>query len=363
LIKYKENTMFREVRKRARKAGQPPGTLVYTGDRKVTIPTITIINYNADAFHEQKGTDLDTDFLSENKTGTTWINVEGLQDIELIKKIADHYQLHPLTIEDILNNDQRPKVEEFENYIYITTKMLKWSGKTKNFRIEEFSIIIGKNYILTFQDCKTPLFDDLHERLRSTTKQRLREQGSDYLAYRLIDTIVDHYFIVLEILGNQIEKIEEKIITAPTPQNARTIYRLKHKLLILRKSIWPMREVISHLLQISQDTISSFTHVYLRDVYDHAVQAIDTLETFRDMLSNILDIYLSSLTARMNEIMKVLTMIATVFIPITFLASVFGMNFDNMPELHWHYGYYIVLGIMLIVAVWMIFYFKRKKWL
>jgi len=355
--------MFREVHRRAKKAGQPPGTFIYTGNKKITTPTISIFNYNGNNFREKKDTHLDTDFLLENQAGTTWINVEGLHDIELIKKLAEFYQLHPLTIEDILNNDQRPKVEEFEGYIYITTKMIKWSTKTKNFHIEEFSIIIGKNYILTFQDCKTNIFDDLQERLRSTTKQRLREQGSDYLAYRLIDTVVDHYFVVLEVLGNQIEKIEDKIISSPTPQNARTIYRLKHKMLILRKSIWPMREVISHLLQISQDSISSFTHVYLRDVYDHAVQAIDTLETFRDMLSNILDIYLSSLTARMNEIMKVLTMIATVFIPITFLASVFGMNFDNMPELHWHYGYYIVLGIMAIIAVCMIFFFRRKKWI
>lgn len=355
--------MFREIHKRAKKAGQPPGSFIYTGDKKVTTPTVTIFNYTENNFREKKDTHLDTEFLLENHSGVTWINVEGLQDIDIIKKLAEFYQLHPLTIEDILNNDQRPKVEEFENYIYITTKMLKWSGKTKNFRIEEFSIIIGKNYILTFQDCKTTIFNDLQERLRSTTKQRLREQGSDYLAYRLIDTIVDHYFVVLEVLGNKIEKIEEKIITAPTPQNARTIYRLKHKMLILRKSIWPMREVISHLLQISQNSISSFTHVYLRDVYDHAVQAIDTLETFRDMLSNILDIYLSSLTARMNEIMKVLTMIATVFIPITFLASVYGMNFDYMPELHWHYGYYIVLSIMIAVAICMIFFFRRKKWL
>jgi len=355
--------MFREIHKRTKKIGQPPGTLIYTGSKKFTIPSITFFNYNADHFHEKKDTDFDAEFLLKNKSGVTWINVEGLHDIELIKKIAEFYQLHPLTIEDILNNGQRPKVEEFKDYIYISTKMIKWSAKTNNFRIEEFNIIIGKNYILTFQDCKTTIFNDLQERLRSTTKQRLREQGSDYLAYRLIDTIVDHYFVVLEVLGNQIEKIEEKIITAPTQKNARTIYRLKHKMLILRKSIWPMREVISHLLQISQDSISSFTHLYLRDVYDHTVQAIDTLETFRDMLSNILDIYLSSLTTRMNEIMKVLTMIATVFIPITFLASVYGMNFDYMPELHWHYGYYIVLTIMIIVVIWMVFFFRRKKWL
>lgn len=360
----KEKAMiFPDIHKRAKKAGQPPGTLVYTGNAKVPTPTISIINYSSDQFNEKTSTTLDINFLNQNKSGVTWVNIEGLQNVALIKELAEYYQLHMLTIEDILNNEQRSKVEEFDHYLFITMKMLLWSTKTKNFSIEEFSLVIGKDYILTFQDCNTTIFNNIKERIQSIKTQHIRELGRDYLAYRLIDTIVDQYFVVLEKLGEQIEIIEEKIITNPTQQNAKTIYRLKRQMLSLRKAIWPMRETLSHLLQINQDSISSFTHVYLRDVYDHTVQAIDTLETFRDMLSGMLDIYLSSLTARMNEIMKVLTMIATVFIPITFLASIYGMNFDYMPELHWHYGYFIVLSGMFIVVICMVIYFRRKKWI
>jgi magnesium transporter len=355
--------MFPEVRKRAKKAGQPPGTYIYTGENKVVTPEICMVVYSVDQFSEKTDTKLDVEFLQTAKPGVTWINIEGLQNIDLIKQVAEYYQLHPLTVEDILNNEQRPKLEEFDGYLFMAMKMLLWIPKTKTFSVEEFSLVIGNNFILTFQDCDTNIFDDIQHRLRATTKQRIREQGSDYLAYRLIDTIVDQYFVVLEGLGEEIERVEEKIISSPTPHNARTIYRLKRQMLMLRKAIWPMREALSHLLQMNQESISSFTHVYLRDVYDHAVQAIDTLETFRDMLSGMLDIYLSSLTARMNEIMKVLTMIATVFIPITFVASIFGMNFDYMPELRWHYGYYIALAIMFLVVIWMIIYFRRKKWL
>jgi magnesium transporter len=355
--------IFPDLHKRAKKAGQPPGTLIYTGNAKVATPSITILNYDSDSFNEKTNTNLDIDFLNQHKSGVTWVNVEGLQNVKLIKELAEYYQLHLLTIEDILNNEQRSKVEEFDNYIFITMKMLLWVPKTKNFSIEEFSLVIGEDFILSFQDCNTTIFDSIRERLKTIHKQRIREQGRDYLAYRLIDTIVDQYFVVLEKLGEQIEIIEEKVMANPTQQNASTIYRLKRQMLALRKAIWPMRETLSHLLQINQDSISSFTHVYLRDVYDHTVQAIDTLETFRDMLSGMLDIYLSSLTARMNEIMKVLTMIATVFIPITFLASIYGMNFDYMPILHWHYGYYIVLTVMFVAVILMVVYFRRKKWI
>lgn len=355
--------MFSEVRKRVKKAGQPPGSFVYTGEKKVLTPKLSIVNYTTDNFSEITDTKLNTEFLKEHQQGVTWINVKGLQNIEMIQQIADYYRLHPLTVEDILNNEQRPKVEEFDGYLFIILKILIWSPKSKNFNVEELSMVIGKNYILTFQDCDIDIFDGYRDRLSATNGKRTREQGSDYLGYRLIDTIVDQYFLVLEGLGEEIEAIEESIISNPTPQSARTIYRLKRQMLLLRKAIWPMREVLSHLLQISRDAISSYTQVYLRDVYDHAMQAIDTLEIFRDMLSGMLDIYLSSLTARMNEVMKVLTIIATVFIPVTFVASIYGMNFDYMPELHWRYGYFYALSIMLMIVIWMVIYFRRKKWI
>ena len=356
--------MFSETHKRVKKAGQAPGTPMYTGDSPVTDPVIQVIAYNQHDYHEVKGTTVASCMPEPAEAGLfMWVNVEGLHDGTIIKELATRFSLHPLTVEDILNVEQRPKVEEFDEYIFITLKILIWQPKTSSFTIKQVSFVLGKNFVLSFQEISTSLFDAIKNRLHSTPNQRLRLHGADYLVYRLIDAIVDQYFIVLEALGDQIEKIEELIITSPTPQNMRTVYRLKHQMLLLRKAIWPMRESIGHLAHGEEELISSFTRVYLRDVYDHTVQAIDTLETFRDMLGTMMDMYLSSLTNRMNEVMKTLTIIATIFMPITTIASIYGMNFKYMPELSWHWGYFTVLGVMLCVAAGMITYFWRKKWL
>lgn len=354
--------MFHEVRKRAQKVGQPPGTAIYTG-KKSTETKVSVVQYSAHDFHEISGKNLDECAVEQKEGLITWINVTGLHDAALIKELANRYQLHPLTVEDILNIEQRPKVEEFDGYEFITLKMLTWQAKQKTFSAEQLSIVFNKQFILSFQENPTPIFDTIHERLRSSATQRLRQQGADYLVYRLIDCTVDYYFVVLEAIGDQIEKIEERIVSSPKPQITRALYRLKRQMMFLRKIIWPMRELISHLLQSDEVSISSFTRVYLRDLYDHVVQAIDTIETFRDMLSSMLDMYLSSLTNRMNEIMKTLTIIATIFIPITFIASLYGMNFVYMPELHWHYGYFGALGAMVIVAIVMLIYFRNRKWI
>lgn len=240
--------------------------------------------------------------------------------------------------------------------------MLSWDKKQKKFQIEQLSIILGKNYLLTFTEIRTSLFESILGKLRSGSVQRLREQGTDYLFYRVLDTVIDQYFIVLEELGEQIDEVENTVITAPKPQNTRTLYRLKRQTLMLRRAIWPMREVINHVAQSGEEFISSFSRLYLRDVYDHTMQAIDTIETYRDMLSSMLDMYLSSLTNRMNEIMKTLTIISTIFIPITFIASLYGMNFKYMPELYWQPGYHVTLGIMGTVVLTMLLYFKSRKW-
>lgn len=346
-----------------KKAGQPPGTPIYTGNKTDVKTVITVIEYSKEDYFEKTGSTLEECLLPQKENSITWLNIEGLNDIDLIKKIANRYELHPLTVEDILNVDQRPKVEEYDNYVFITLKILLWKEKENTFSIEQLSIIVSKHFILSFQESDTTLFNSIRERLSGGSMQRLRQHGTDYLSYRLIDAIVDQYFVVLEELGENIEKVERRIIISPTPQNSRTIYRLKHQMLVLRKVIWPMREALSHLMQVEGDFITSFTRLYLRDVYDHTVQAIDTLETFRDMLSGMLDVYLSSLTNRMNEIMKVLTIISTIFMPMTFIASIYGMNFDHMPELRWRYGYAFALGLMLIVGLIMVYYFRRKKWL
>lgn len=354
--------MFSEVRKRAKKAGQPPGTPIYTGDKHSKPSNITIVIYNAQTASEHSGNKLE-ECLQNDNNGITWVNVEGLRDTALIQQIADRFHLHPLTIEDILNVEQRPKVEEFDGYLFITLKVLHWRKKSTDFSTSQLSLIIGKDFILTFQESDTTRFDDLRKRLESTTNQRLRQHGSDYLAYRMIDAVIDEYFVVLEAIGDQIEKIEQRVIASPKPQNARTIYHLKQQLLLLRKSIWPMREALSHLLYVEENLISKFTRVYLRDVYDHTMQAIDTLETFRDMLSSMLDMYLSALTIRMNEIMKTLTIITTIFIPITAIASIYGMNIKNIPLLDSPWAFDIVFSMMAIIALFMLLYFRRKKWL
>jgi magnesium transporter len=300
--------------------------------------------------------------LEKKDAGVMWINIEGLQDVKLIQEVAKEFNLHPLTVEDILNVGQRPKVEEFETYLFVTLKVLSWQPKKSIFTVSQLSLIIGKDYVLSFQEQDTTRFDDLRKHLQSQTHHRLREQGSDYLAYRMIDTVVDEYFIVLEALGDQIEKVEGRIVASPNQRNSRAMYKLKRQMLLLRKSIWPMREVLSHLLYTDDVYISKFTRVYLRDVYDHTMQAIDTLETFRDMLSSMLDMYLSGLTIRMNEIMKTLTIITTIFIPITALASIYGMNIPDVPLMHSRWAFFTIAGMMLLMVIIMMAYFRKKKW-
>lgn len=355
--------MFSDVRKRVKKAGQPPGTAVYTGDKKGTEPVITVITFSPTDCVEKTGTQMSQCQIDAKSNEITWINVEGLHDEKAVQEVADRFSLHPLTVEDILNVEQRPKVEEFDGYIYITLKVLNWDSKVTEFTVKQISLVLGSNFILTFQELDTTLFDAIRKRIQESPNQRLRQQGSDYLAYRLIDAIVDQYFIVLEALGDQIEVLEDRIITAPTPQNARTIYKLKRQMLMLRKAIWPMREALSHLLYAEDTLISKFTHLYLRDVYDHTVQAIDTIETFRDVLSGMLDMYLSSLTIRMNEIMKTLTIITTIFIPIAAIAGVYGMNIPGIPLMQSPFGFPVVFSMMTFVAVFMLFYFRKKKWI
>ncbi|RDI39047.1 magnesium/cobalt transporter CorA [Aquicella lusitana] len=355
--------MFSEVRKRARKAGQPPGTATYTGNKTPVKPVITVITYDADHAHEATGTRLEDCLPEAHKpAGTIWVNIEGLST-DVVTQVAKQFNLHPLTVEDILNVEQRPKIEEFDDYLFLTLKTLSWHPKESTFSVSQLSLVIGHDFVLSFQEADTSLFDVIAERLQSTSNQRMRQQGSDYLAYRLIDSVVDEYFVVLEAMGDQIETTEERIIKTPSPQSSRTLYRLKRQMLLLRKGIWPMREILGHLLHTEEKIITDFTRLYLRDVYDHTVQAIDTVETFRDMLSSMLDMYLSSLTNRMNEIMKTLTIIATIFIPITCIASIYGMNFTHMPGLRWYYSYAVVMGIMVLIAISMLLYFHRKKWI
>lgn len=353
--------MFRDIRKRAKSAGQPPG-LARANPPKKTPAKVIVAHYSTQDYQSWEGELLDQCPLLQLKEGITWVNVQGIST-DILTFLAQRFHLHPLTTEDIANMTQRPKVEEFDDYEFITLKILSDLQKSTLFRVDQICLVLGANFVLSFTSQKTSFFDPIYERLQAGPNQRLRQHAGDYLIYRLLDAVVDQYFIVLETLGNRIDAVEQQIINNPQPQNTRSIYRLKKKMLLLRKAIWPAREVISHLLQVGEKRISPFTRLYLRDLYDHIVLAVDTVEIFRDMLSNMLDIYLSSLTNRMNEVMKTLTIIATIFIPMTFIASVYGMNFRFMPELIWHWGYYGALGMMAAVAAVMLLYFRRKKWI
>jgi magnesium transporter len=354
--------MNRLIKKRSEKAGLPPGTLVHIGEKKTEKAKITIIDYDEKQFEEKEAKIVEECFPFKEKPTVTWVNIDGLHDIEVMEKIGRHFDLHPLVLEDILNTEQRPKIEDFDDYIFVVLKMLYFDESQDEIRAEQVSIILGSNFVLSFQERVGDIFNPLRERIRNA-KGRIRKMGADYLAYALMDAIVDNYFTVLEKLGEKIEDIEEKLVSNPTPETLQTIHNLKREMIFLRKSVWPLREVVSSLERGESSLIKESTKIFLRDVYDHTIQVIDTVETFRDLLSGMLDIYLSSISNRMNQIMKVLTIIATIFIPLTFIVGIYGMNFEYMPELGWRWGYFIVLGIMAIIGVWMLIYFRKKRWL
>jgi magnesium transporter len=354
--------MPRLIKKRSKKSGLPPGTLVHIGERITEKVRITILDYDESQFEEKEAKTIEECFQFKDKPTTTWINIEGVHEIDIIEKIGKHFDLHPLLLEDIANTEQRPKMEDYGEYVFIVLKMLSYDENATEIKAEQVSVILGANFVISFQEgVKGDVFDSVRERIRSG-KGRIRKMGADYLAYALMDAVVDNYFIILEKLGEKIEDTEEIILTNSTPEASRNIHHLKRETIFLRKSVWPLREVLSCLERGESSLIHGTTRIYLRDVYDHTVQIIDTIETFRDMLSGMLEVYLSSISNRMNQIMKVLTIIATIFIPLTFIVGIYGMNFKYMPELEWRGAYFVVLGIMAVIGIWMVIYFRKRRW-
>jgi magnesium transporter len=348
--------------KRGKKSGLPPGTPVFVGERKIEKTKITILDYDEAQFQERIVKEVEECFPFKDTPTVTWINIDGIHDVEVIEKLGRNFDLHPLILEDIVNTHQRPKMEEFEQYIYIVLKMLSYDDKAHETQTEQVSLILGKNFVISFQEREGDIFEPIRDRIRKG-KGRIRKMKADYLAYSLVDAIVDNYFIILEKDGEKIEELEDKVVMDPKPETLQEIHKLKREMIFLRRSVWPLREVVNLLERGESLLIQKSSRIYLRDVYDHTIQVIDTLETYRDMLSGMHDTYLSSISNRMNEVMKVLTIIATIFIPLTFIAGVYGMNFDFMPELKWHWAYFAVWGVMVLVAIFMVIYFKRKKWL
>jgi magnesium transporter len=354
--------MVRFIKKRSKKVGLPPGSLVHIGKKKKIKTKITVIDYDQKTYQKLKVEDPKECISYKDKSTVTWINVGGIENTEILKDLGECFNIHPLTLEDILNTDQRPKLEDYESYIYIVLKMLSLSEKEDEVSSEQVSLILGKNYVIAFQEGEGDIFDPIRERIKNN-KGRVRKEGPDYLTYLLLDTLVDNYFIILEKVSEKIEELEDEIIKSPTQETLSTIHNLKTEMLYLKKSVWPLREVVNKLERGELNLIKKSTSIYLRDIYDHTIQVIDTVETLRDMLSGMLEIYLSSVSNRTNEVMKVLTIIASIFIPLTFITGIYGMNFSNMPELGWSWSYLILWIVVLIISTTMIIYFKKKKWL
>jgi magnesium transporter len=357
--------MSRIFKIRTKKVGLPPGTLVHVGEERTGPVQITILDYDEGELQEFCVTSIDKFLDFKAKPSVTWIDVVGVHKPEVIEKIGDRFGIHPLVLEDIVHTEQRPKMEDFDDYVFIVLKMLaslETDDGEEEIRSEQVSLIVGRGFVISFQETEGDVFDSVRDRIRKS-KGKIRKRGADYLAYALIDAVVDNYFLILEDVGEDLEVLEDELVTNPTPDTSKQIHDMKRDMIFLRKSVWPLREVISRLARGESEIFEESTAIYLRDVYDHTVQVIDAIETFRDILSGMLDVYLSSISNRMNEVMKVLTIIATIFIPLTLVAGIYGMNFDYMPELRWHWGYPAVLLFMFVTGFLMLLYFRRKGWL
>jgi magnesium transporter len=340
----------------------PPGSLVHVGTIKTSKPVITLIEYNAGFFRQTRFTSREQGLAYVPRPDAfLWLNVHGLQDTDLLRDIGQRFGLHPLVLEDILNTDQRPKLDDYRDYSYIVARVLE-VGPGFKLASHQVSLVLGRQFVLTFQEKPTGTFNALRERLQAETSQ-IRRLGVDYLAYALLDSVVDSYFGVIEQCGEQIEALEENVIAQPQLMSLARIHAMKSDMLVLRRALWPLREVLNQLQRDDADLFTPDTQLYLRDVYDHAVHLIESLEGLRDLIAGLLDIYVSAQSNRLNKEMRLLTVITTIFMPLTLISSIYGMNFKHMPELEWHWGYYAVLLAMLVIVGLMLGWFWRRGWL
>lgn len=348
--------------KHAKKVGLPPGTLVHVGEVKTEQPLVTIFDYSAETMSERSLTIEEAKGLLAPTEGIRWVNIYGLHDATLIAKLGANFGLHPLVLEDILNTEQRPKVDSFEQNLFIVTRCFQYNAAEMDVTSDQVSIVLGGNFVLTFQERQTGAFDPIRERLRSPGSH-LRQSKPDYLTYSLLDMIVDRYFIVLEQIGDDCETLEDALLNNPTTGTLNCIHRLKRESMELRRSVWPFREVINHLVRNEQGFFEANTVIYLRDVYDHTLHFIESLEAIRDMLSGMMDIYLSSVSNRVNMELRALTVVAMLFMPATLIAGIFGMNFEIIPWFHHPHGFWFALSIMAAIALIMVLIFWRRQWL
>ncbi len=345
-----------------KKTGLPPGTISYVGNKSKKDLYIDVMDYNKEKFEEKRIKNLEEVYSYENHETITWININGLNHIEQIANLGKEFKIHPLVLEDIANTKQRPKLEEHPEYIFIVVKML-YFDKRNNLKFETVSFIQGDDYVLSFQEADGDVFNELRERLR-LSKGKIRSMRADYLLYALIDAIVDNYFSLMEVMGDKIETLEEDLFNTDSNNDlVQDIHKLKREILRIRRAVYPLRDVVNQMMKVDQSLLSDSTLVYLRDLYDHVIQVNESIDLQRELIWSLMDMYMTSISNRMNEVMKVLTIIATIFIPLSFIAGVYGMNFENMPELQYKHGYFLLWGVMVLIFLGMGYYFKRKKWL
>ncbi len=343
------------------KHGQPPGTMVYTGQRTDEPTRITLIDYGPDAVVEKSDARLG-DYAPCRESGTvSWINIDGLNDTAVMESVGNLFGIHPLVLEDILHTTQRPKLEDHADYLFLVVRMLYVPAGSSEVQSEQLSFILAKNCLVTFQERAGDVFDGVRDRIRNN-HGRVRKMGADYLLYALMDAIIDNYFAIMETIGEKIEAIEQSMLENPDAVLLNQLYRMKRELLYIRKSTWPLREAVGGLERGESALLGKKTAPFLRDLYDHTIQVIDTVETFRDMLGGVQELYLSSMGQKTNQVMQVLTIIATIFIPLTFVAGIYGMNFEYMPELQWKYSYAAFWALILLLTLGMVVFFRRRKW-
>ena len=345
-----------------RSVGLVPGTVVYTGDRESDDLYIEVFDYTITSCIEKELDTIEEAFVYSDSDPVTWININGLSHVDAIEKVGAHYQLHPLILEDIANTQQRPKIDEYEGYLFVVMKML-YFDTNQNLIVEHISLVLGPNYVITFQEANGDVFDTIRERLRAG-KGRIRGEDSDYLLYALMDAIVDNYFNLIESMGDKIEEIEDDLFQKEVKEEITgEIQNLKKEILKIRRAVFPLREVVNRIEKMEHSLISNKTQFYLRDLYDHVIQVSESIEIYRDMIWGLMDMYMTTISNKMNEVMKVLTIIASIFIPLTFLAGIYGMNFEYIPELKYKYSYFIFWGVLIVLFFGLLYYFKRKRWL
>ena len=343
---------------RMQKVGQPPGVLVHVGRVKVAEPRVDYLTYNETELTRHSG--LPSGPPPEGQTA--WFNLYGLQDTALLAHLGQCFDLHPLVLEDILNTEQRPKLELYDGYLFLVSRLLRPSEDGSCLVADQVNFVLGRGWLITVQEQPTGLFANVRERLLANHVQQ-RRGGADYLLYSLLDALVDHHFLLIERMGDQIEELEDALVARPDPERITSIYDRKRELLQLRRAMWPLRESLNGLVRDDGDFLLDETQLYVRDLYDHTVQAIESIEALRDQLSGLLDVFVSLTSNRLNQDMRVLTVITTIFMPLTLISSIYGMNFDHMPELHWRWGYFVALGAMAAIGVGLGVFFWRRKWL